>query len=75
MADWIYEEEQEALEAVETKIQHPVVFKVELATTSNSLNWGPSKFPIHADFEKLVGSRARILDRVGRSGIHPILQE
>jgi ribonuclease G len=29
VADWIYEEEQEALEAVETKIQHPVVFKVE----------------------------------------------
>lgn len=29
VADWIYEEEQEALEAVEIKIQHPVVFKVE----------------------------------------------
>jgi ribonuclease G len=29
VADWIYEEEQEALEAVETKIQRPVVFKVE----------------------------------------------
>lgn len=29
IADWIYEEEQEALEAVETKIQHPVIFKVE----------------------------------------------
>lgn len=29
VADWIYEEEQEALEAVEAKIQRPVVFKVE----------------------------------------------
>jgi len=29
VADWIYEEEQEALEAVELKIQHSVVFKVE----------------------------------------------
>lgn len=29
VADWIYEEEQEALEAVEQKIQRPVVFKVE----------------------------------------------
>jgi ribonuclease G len=29
VADWIYEEEQEALEAIEAKIQRPVVFKVE----------------------------------------------
>lgn len=29
VADWIYEEEQEALEATEAKIQRPVVFKVE----------------------------------------------
>jgi ribonuclease G len=29
VADWIYEEEQEALEALEAKIQRPVVFKVE----------------------------------------------
>jgi ribonuclease G len=29
VADWIYEEEQEALEALESKIQRPVVFKVE----------------------------------------------
>lgn len=29
IADWIYEEEQEALEAIEAKIQRPVVFKVE----------------------------------------------
>ncbi|HMN67529.1 MAG TPA: Rne/Rng family ribonuclease [Bdellovibrionales bacterium] len=29
VADWIYEEEQEALEAVETKIGRPVVLKVE----------------------------------------------
>lgn len=29
VADWIYEEEQEALEMVESKIQRPVVFKVE----------------------------------------------
>jgi len=29
VADWIYEEEQEALEMIETKIQRPVVFKVE----------------------------------------------
>jgi len=31
VADWIYEEEQEALEALEAKIQRPVVFKVEPA--------------------------------------------
>lgn len=29
VADWIYEEEQEALEAIEAKIQRPVVIKVE----------------------------------------------
>ncbi|MGE0526062.1 MAG: ribonuclease E/G [Bdellovibrionales bacterium] len=29
VADWIYEEEQEALETIENKIQRPVVFKVE----------------------------------------------
>lgn len=29
VADWIYAEEQEALEAIEAKIQRPVVFKVE----------------------------------------------
>ncbi len=29
VADWIYEEEQESLELIETKIQRPVVFKVE----------------------------------------------
>lgn len=29
VADWIYEEEQEALELIEAKIQRPVVFKVE----------------------------------------------
>lgn len=29
VADWIYEDEQEALEAIEAKIQRPVVFKVE----------------------------------------------
>jgi ribonuclease G len=29
VADWIYEEEQEALEAIEARIQRPVVFKVE----------------------------------------------
>ena len=29
VADWIYEEEQEALDAIEAKIQRPVVFKVE----------------------------------------------
>jgi ribonuclease G len=29
VADWIYEEEQESLEAIEAKIQRPVVFKVE----------------------------------------------
>ncbi len=29
VADWIYEEEQVALEALEAKIQRPVVFKVE----------------------------------------------
>lgn len=29
VADWIYEEEQEALESIEAKIQRPVVFKVE----------------------------------------------
>lgn len=29
VADWIYEEEQEALEAIEAKIERPVVFKVE----------------------------------------------
>jgi len=29
VADWIYEEEQEALEAIENRIQRPVVFKVE----------------------------------------------
>jgi len=29
VADWIYGEEQEALEAIETKIRRPVVFKVE----------------------------------------------
>jgi ribonuclease G len=29
VADWIYEEEQETLEAIEAKIQRPVVFKVE----------------------------------------------
>lgn len=29
VADWIYEEEQESLEAIESKIQRPVVFKVE----------------------------------------------
>lgn len=29
VADWIYEEEQEALEALEAKIQRPIVFKVE----------------------------------------------
>ena len=29
VADWIYEEEQEALEALEAKIARPVIFKVE----------------------------------------------
>lgn len=29
VADWIYEEEQASLEAIEAKIQRPVVFKVE----------------------------------------------
>lgn len=29
VADWIYGEEQEALEAIEAKIRRPVVFKVE----------------------------------------------
>lgn len=29
VADWIYEEEQEALDSIEAKIQRPVVFKVE----------------------------------------------
>lgn len=29
VADWIYEEEQETLEALEAKIQRPIVFKVE----------------------------------------------
>jgi ribonuclease G len=29
VADWIYAEEQESLEAVEAKIQRPVIFKVE----------------------------------------------
>ncbi len=29
VADWIYEEEQESLEAIEARIQRPVVFKVE----------------------------------------------
>lgn len=29
VADWIYEEEQESLEAIEAKIRRPVVFKVE----------------------------------------------
>ena len=29
VADWIYEEEQEALEAIEAKIKRPIIFKVE----------------------------------------------
>lgn len=43
VADWIYEEEQEALEAIEAKIARPVVFKVEP-------NYHIEQFEIYSQF-------------------------
>ena len=50
VADWIYEEEQEALEAIEAKIQRPVVFKVEP-------HYHVEQFEIYSLFSTAPGSR------------------
>ncbi len=60
VADWIYEEEQEALEAIEAKIQRPVVFKVEPL-------YHIEQFEIYSLFQGATKSGASSRDDKGNS--------
>jgi ribonuclease G len=51
VADWIYEEEQESLEAIEARIKRPVVFKVEP-------NFHIEQFEIYSDLSSPIKSGA-----------------